>query len=152
MDAIDRAILRELQRNGRIPNAELADRVHLSPSPCLRRVKRLEAEGTISGYRAVLDKQKLGLGLTVFTEVKIADHSPAGTSAFQKAVADTDEIIGCYFVSGSSDLLLETALADLAAYEDLYFNTLSALPGVLDTETRIVMRTVKEPGPLPVRD
>jgi Lrp/AsnC family leucine-responsive transcriptional regulator len=114
-------------------------------------VKRLEADGTISGYRAVLSKQKLGLGLTVFTEVKIAGHSPAETSAFQEAVADIDEIIGCYFVTGSSDLLLETAVADLTAYEDFYFKTLTALPGVLDTETRIVMRTVKEPGALPVR-
>jgi Lrp/AsnC family leucine-responsive transcriptional regulator len=150
MDAIDRAILRELQRDGRMTNAELADRVHLSPSPCLRRVKRLEADGTISGYRAVLNKQKLGLGLTVFTEVKISDHSPAATSAFQEAVADIDEIIGCYFVTGGSDLLLEIALADPPGYEDFYFKTLTAVPGVLDTDTRIVMRTVKEPGPLPI--
>jgi Lrp/AsnC family leucine-responsive transcriptional regulator len=150
MDAIDRAILRELQRDGRVSNAVLADRVHLSPSPCLRRVKRLEANGTISGYRAVLDKRKLGLGLTVFTEVKVTDHSPGRASGFEEAVAAIDEIIGCYIISGSSDFLLEAVVADLEAYEHFYLNTILALPGVYDVETHFVIRTMKAPGPLPV--
>jgi len=152
MDAIDRAILRELQRDGRVSNAELADRVHLSPSPCLRRVRRLEADGTISGYRAVLDKRKLGLGLTVFIEVKVTAHSPDRASGFEEAVAAIDEIIGCYIISGSSDFLLEAVVPDLKAYEHFYLHTILALPGVYDVETHFVIRTMKEPGPLPVGD
>ena len=150
MDTTDRAILRELQSNGRMPNAELADRVHLSPSPCLRRVRRLEADGTISGYRAVLDKQKLGLGLTVFTEVKVSDHSPDRASGFEEAVAAIDEIIACYIISGSSDFLLEAVVPDLQTYEQFYLHTILALPGVYDVETHFVIRTMKEPGPLPI--
>ena len=151
MDATDRAILRELQRNGRTPNAELADRVHLSPSPCLRRVRRLEADGTIQGYRAVLDRRKLGLGLTVFTEVKVSDHSPERAAGFEEAIADIDEIIGCWIISGRSDFLLQIAVPDVEAYEPFYLNTILALPGVYDVETHFVLRTMKEPGPLPVR-
>jgi Lrp/AsnC family transcriptional regulator, leucine-responsive regulatory protein len=150
MDATDRAILRELQQDGRLPNIALADRVHLSPSPCLRRVKRLETDGTIRGYRAVLDRRKLGLGLTVFTEVKAANHSPALAAGFEQAVADIDEIIGCYIVSGSSDFLLEIAIDDLTAYEQFYLTKILTLPGVYDTKSNIVIRTMKEPGPLPV--
>jgi len=150
MDATDRAILRELQHDGRTPNNALADRVHLSPSPCLRRVKRLETDGTIRGYRAVLDRRKLGLGLTVFVEVKSAGHSPALAAGFEQAVADIDEIIGCYIVSGSSDFLLEIAVGDLAAFEQFYLNKILTLPGVYDTKSNFVIRTMKEPGPLPV--
>ena len=150
MDDTDRAILQELQRDGRMPNVELADRVHLSPSPCLRRVKRLESDGTIRGYRAVLDRRKLGLGLTVFTEVRSTGHSPALAAGFEEAVAEIDEIIGCYIVTGSSDFLLEIAVDDLAAYEQLYLTKLLTLPGVYDTKTNVVIRTMKEPGPLPV--
>ena len=150
MDATDRAILRELQRDGRIPNSELANRVHLSPSPCLRRVKRLEADGTIRGYQAILDKRGIGLGLTVFTEVKVRDHSPERPATFEKAIADIDAIIGCWIISGSSDFLLQIAVADIEAYEPFYLNTILALPGVYDVETHFVLRTMKEPGPLPV--
>jgi Lrp/AsnC family transcriptional regulator, leucine-responsive regulatory protein len=152
MDATDRAILRELQRDGRIPNATLADRVNLSPSPCLRRVKRLEANGTIRGYQAVLNRQKLNLGLTVFTEVKVTDHSPERAAGFERAVAEIDEIVACYIVSGSSDFLLEVALDDLASFERFYLDTVLTLPGVYDTESRFVIRTMKAPGPLPVLD
>jgi Lrp/AsnC family transcriptional regulator, leucine-responsive regulatory protein len=152
MDATDRAILRELQRDGRIPNATLAERVHLSPSPCLRRVKRLEADGTIRGYRAVLDRRKLKLGLTAFIEVKVTDHSPERAAGFERAVAEIDEIVACYIVSGSGDFLLEVAFDDLANYETFYLNTILTLPGVYDTESRFVIRTMKAPGHLPVHD
>jgi Lrp/AsnC family leucine-responsive transcriptional regulator len=150
MDSTDQAILRELQRDGRVTNAELADRVHLSPSPCLRRVKRLEADGTIRGYRAILDKRKIGLGLTVFTEVKVSDHSPERAAGFEETIATIEEIIGCWIISGSSDFLLQIAVADIEAYERFYLNTILALPGVYDVETHFVLRTMKEPGPLPV--
>jgi Lrp/AsnC family transcriptional regulator, leucine-responsive regulatory protein len=152
MDATDRAILRELQHDGRIPNATLADRVNLSPSPCLRRVRRLEADGTIRGYQAVLDRQKLKLGLTVFTEVKSTGHSPELAEAFERAVAEIDEIVACYIVSGSGDFLLEIALDDLPSFERFYLDKVLTLPGVYDTESRFVIRTMKAPGPLPLLD
>jgi Lrp/AsnC family leucine-responsive transcriptional regulator len=151
MDGVDRAILRELQLEGRLPNAILADRVHLSPSPCLRRVKRLEAEGTISGYRAVLDPRKIGLGLRVFTELRVSAHSPQLINDFKDAVAGVDEIISCHVLTGASDLVAEVAVPDLAAFEQLYLHTLLQLPGVAETRSSIVIRTLKDAAPLPIR-
>lgn len=151
MDEVDRAILRELQLDGRLPNAVLADRVHLSPSPCLRRVKRLEADGTIRGYRAVLDRQKIGLGLRVFTELQVASHSPQQIEAIERAVASVEEIISCHVPTGASDFVAEVAVPDLAAYEQLYLHTLLRLPGVTETTSSIVIRTLKDAAPLAVR-
>ena len=150
MDAIDRAILRHLQADGRLPNASLAEHVHLSPSPCLRRLKRLENDGTIRGYRAILDRRKLGLGLTVFVEVKVSGHSEHRAAEFEQAVADVDAIIGCHLVAGMADFLLEVVVSDLAAYEQLLLHTLLELPGVVDVRSNIAIRTVKEAGPLPI--
>jgi Lrp/AsnC family leucine-responsive transcriptional regulator len=150
MDATDRAILRHLQADGRLPNAALAERVHLSPSPCLRRLKRLENDQTIRGYRAILDRRKLGLGLTVFVEVKVSGHSEDRAAEFEKAVADVDAIIGCHIVAGMADFLLEVVVSDLAAYEQLLLHTLLELPGVVDVRSNIAIRTVKEAGPLPI--
>jgi len=150
MDATDRAILDELQTDGRLPNAALADRVHLSPSPCLRRLKRLEADGTIRGYRAILDRRRIGLGLTVFVELKVTGHSPERAAEFERAVAEVNEIVGCHIVAGLADFLLEVVAPDLAAYEQLFLNTLLALPGVTDIRSNIAIRTVKDSGPLPL--
>lgn len=93
----------------------------------------------------------LDLGLTVFTDVKVTDHSPERASGFERAVADIDEIVGCYIVTGSSDFMVEIAVEDLAAYEEFYLHTLLTLPGVYDSNSKMVMRTMKEPGPLPLR-
>src|SRR5207302_1262810 len=150
MDSVDRAILRHLQDDGRLPNAVLADRVHLSPSPCLRRLKRLEDNGTIRGYRAILDRRKIGLGLTVFVEIKVTDHSERRAREFEAAVADVDEIVGCHVVAGEADFLLEVVVADLAAYEQLLLRTLLELPGVTDVQSNIAIRTMKEAGQLPL--
>jgi Lrp/AsnC family transcriptional regulator, leucine-responsive regulatory protein len=150
MDAIDRSILRHLQKDGRLPNAALAERVRLSPSPCLRRLKRLENDGTIRGYRAILDRRKIGLGLTVFVEVKVSSHSERRAQEFETAVADIDEIVGCHIVAGMADFLLEVALPDLAAYEQLLLHTILELPGVVDVRSNISIRTIKEAGSLPL--
>jgi Lrp/AsnC family transcriptional regulator, leucine-responsive regulatory protein len=150
MDATDTAILRELQADGRLPNATLAERVHLSPSPCLRRLKRLERDGAIRGYRAVLDRRKLGLGLTVFVEVKVTEHSARRAQEIERAVADLDEIVGCHIVSGMADFLLEVVVNDLAAYEHLLLHTIMELPGVTDVRSNFSIRTIKEAGPLPL--
>jgi len=150
MDATDRAILGHLQADGRLPNAALAERVHLSPSPCLRRLKRLEDGGTIRGYRAVLDRRRVGLGLTVFVELKISGHSQRIATEVENAVNQIDAIVACHIVAGLADFLLEVVVPDLAAYEHLLLTTLLELPGVTDVRSNIAIRTVKEAGPLPV--
>jgi Lrp/AsnC family transcriptional regulator, leucine-responsive regulatory protein len=150
MDLTDRMILGELQADGRLPNATLADRVHLSPSPCLRRLKRLERGGTIRGYRAILDRRRIGLGLTVFVEVKVTSHSSRRAEEFGDAVAGVDAIVACYIVAGQADFLLEVVVPDLAAYERVLLETIMELPGVTDVRSNIAIRTIKEAGPLPL--
>jgi Lrp/AsnC family leucine-responsive transcriptional regulator len=150
LDATDRRMLELLQREGRIPNAALAERLHLSPSPCLRRLRALERDGVIEGYRAVLDRKTVGLGLTVFVELKVDGHSERTAAAISKALIEAPEVISAHIVSGSADFLLEVAVADLAAYEQLMFGTLLKLPNVADVRSNFALRTVKAPGPLPV--
>jgi Lrp/AsnC family leucine-responsive transcriptional regulator len=104
----------------------------------------------IAGYRAVLDRQKLGLATTVFVELKVDGHSDRSAAAISKALAAAPEIISAHIVSGSADFLLEVAVADLAAYERLMFETLLKLPNVADVRSNFALRTVKAPGPLPI--
>jgi Lrp/AsnC family leucine-responsive transcriptional regulator len=150
LDTIDRRMLDVLQREGRISNAALAERLHLSPSPCLRRLRALERDGVISGYRAVLDRQRVGLGLTVFIELKVESHSDRSAAAISKALHATPEIVSAHIVSGAADFLLEAVVADLTAYERLMFGTLLKLPHVSDVRSNFALRTVKAPGPLPL--
>ena len=150
MDDTDRAILRHLQADGRLPNAALAERVSLSPSPCLRRLRRLEQDGTIRGYRATLDRRKVGLGLTVFVEIKISGQSRRRAEELERAIAEVDEVIASYIVAGDADFMLEVVVPDLAAYEHLLLHTLLELPGVSSVRSNFAIRTVKEPGPLPL--
>ena len=150
MDGLDVEILRHLQADGRLPNNALADRVHLSPSPCLRRLKRLEADGTIIGYRALLDRRQVGLGLTVFAEI-VAAHSEEQAAALERGVDEIEEVVSCHMLAGAADFLLEIVVADLAAYEQLLRHKLLRLPGVRDIRSNIVIRTSKEHGPLPLR-
>jgi Lrp/AsnC family leucine-responsive transcriptional regulator len=148
--AADRAILTQLQADGRIPNNALAERVHLSPSPCLRRLKRLEADGTIRGYRAILDRRKLGLGLTVFVELKLRVNSERQAAELERKVANIDQVVSCHMLAGDADFLLEVIVSDLAAYEQLLFNTLLDLGDFTDVRSNIAIRTAKEHGPLPL--
>ena len=150
LDSVDRRMLEILQREGRIPNAALAERLHLSPSPCLRRLRALERDGVIAGYRAVLDRKRAGLGLTVFVEVKVDAHSDRTAAAISDALTAAPEVISAHIVSGSADFLLEVAVPDLAAYERLMFETLLKLPNVADVRSNFALRTVKEQGPLPL--
>jgi Lrp/AsnC family transcriptional regulator, leucine-responsive regulatory protein len=150
MDAIDARILAVVQEDGRVTNAELAERVRLSPSPCLRRLRRLERDGVITGYRATLDRPKVGLGVTVFVELKVAGHSDRIAREVETAVAEVPEVVACHIVSGSADFLLEVVVADLSHYERLLLDTLLTLPGVADVRSNFALRTVKTNGPLPV--
>jgi Lrp/AsnC family transcriptional regulator, leucine-responsive regulatory protein len=150
LDAIDRRILAALQRDGRLTNVQLADEVGLSPSPCLRRVRALEEAGVIDGYHASLDRRGLGLGLTIFVEVKMQRHDDAVTVAFRTAVRAQREIISCHLVSGASDFLLQVVLPDLAAYEKFLTGTLLKLPAVADIRSNFAIQTIKAEGALPL--
>ena len=150
LDSTDRRMLAILQDEGRISNAALAERLHLSPSPCLRRMRALEQEGVIAGYRAVLDRQRLGLGLTVFVELKVDSHSDETAAAIAKALGAAPEVVAAHVVSGSSDILLEAVVPDLPSYERLLFGTLLKLPHVIDARSNFTLRAIKAPSPLPL--
>ena len=150
LDALDTKILAALQQDGRLSNVELAEQVGLSPSPCLRRVKRLEEEGYIAGYKAKVDRRRLGLGMTVFVGVKFDTHRDANARAFQEAVLTFPEVVACHMVSGEMDFLVEVVVADLTAYDAFLSRTLLRLPMVRDIRSNFAIRTVKSDGALPV--
>ncbi|WP_119304231.1 Lrp/AsnC family transcriptional regulator [Dongia deserti] len=150
LDALDSKILAALQQDGRLSNVELAERVGLSPSPCLRRVKRLEEEGYIAGYKAKVDRRRLGLGMTIFIGVKVDGHRDYNARAFQEAMQALPEVVACHMVSGEADFLLEVVVADLAAYDAFLSRTLLTMPMVRDIRSNFAIRTVKSDGALPV--
>ena len=150
LDDFDLRILAELQKDGRISNADLADRIGLSPTPCLRRVKTLEKEGYIQGYRAELAPSNIGLGLTVMVGVRIAVHREEQTSAIQEAFKALPEVIASHLVSGETDYLLEVVVPDLQAYERFLVGKLLKFPEIKDVRSSFVIRTVKNRAPFPL--
>jgi Lrp/AsnC family leucine-responsive transcriptional regulator len=149
MDRVDRAILRHLMQQGRLSNTELADRVGLSPSPCLRRVRNLERAGVISGYHASVDMAAVGRGFEVLVHVEMAIQDRATLEAFEAEIAQIDEIVQCRRMFGQPDYLLWIATADLGAYERLYMSRLTNLPGVARTNSQFTMKTIKDSIRLP---
>src|SRR3954469_3173418 len=150
LDAFDLKILQALQEDGRLTNNELADRIGLSPSPCLRRVKRLERDGFISTYRAVLNRESVGLGLTVFVDIKVEEHSRDNAQALQIALASMPEVVACHMVSGTADFIAEIVVPNLKAYERLLTETLLTLPMVGDVRSNFALSRVKSDAPLPL--
>lgn len=144
IDAINRKILQELSVNGRISNLELADRVGLSPSACLRRVQELEREGVISGYRAVLDKSKLGVGFTAYVAVGLNNHTKSSQEAFEKAIARADEVVECHNITGTVEYLLRIEARDLASYKVFHTDILGTLPQVNAITSYVVMGSPKD--------
>lgn len=151
-DAADRRILEALQADGRLSNVELADRVAMSASPCWRRVRQLESSGIIKGYRAELDRRKLGLGVLALVSVQIDRHGDADARRFEDEVARLPEVIACYSVSGEADFLLQVVSRDLDTYADFAMTVIRRLPGIKAMHTSFVLKEIKEPGPLPVPD
>lgn len=149
-DKTDRAILATLQREGRMANVELAERVALSPSSCLRRTKALETAGLIGGYRAELDRQRLGLGLTVFISLRVDQHSRATSRLVEESLTAIPAVVACYVISGEADFLVEAVVPDLAAYESLLLDHVLAIDAVTDARSTFAIRTVLSRGPLPV--
>jgi Lrp/AsnC family leucine-responsive transcriptional regulator len=150
LDRIDRRIVAELQADARLSNVELADRVGLSPSPCLRRVKRLEREGYIEGYRAALRRDRIGLGFSVFVGVKIDGHANERALGFEEAVSAMPEVIACHLVSGEADYFLEVVVPDLERYQRFLVGKLLNLPIVKEVRSNIAIQTIKAGAPLPL--
>ena len=144
MDAIDKNILRALHRNARMTNAELAEQVGLSPSPCWARVRKLEAEGFITGYMAVLSQGRLGLPDTVIIEVMCEKHDDDTLRRFETAVAAMPEIIEAWLVTGEYDYVLKAAVGGTAGYERLLREKIYGLPGVRHTRTTFALRCLKQ--------
>jgi Lrp/AsnC family leucine-responsive transcriptional regulator len=150
LDPIDRKILREIQKDARIPNLALADRVGLSPSPCSRRVRLLEEAGVIEGYRAALNRTAVGLGLTVFAGVRVERHAQDQADVFVEAVLALPEVVACHMVSGEFDFLVEVVVPDMAAYEATVLRQLLSLSAVRDIRSNFAMRSYLAGGMLPV--
>ena len=143
LDRTDLALLRALEAEGRLSNVELAQRVHLSPSACLRRVQRLEAEGVITGYRAQFDVAKLGLGLHAFVRVQLKGHGAADIARFAGDIHGWDEVVRCHALTGDMDYLIEVRVRDLEHFSRFLLDRLLAGGQVADVNSSFVLRAVK---------
>ncbi|MET3803774.1 Lrp/AsnC family leucine-responsive transcriptional regulator [Nakamurella sp. UYEF19] len=149
-DKTDRTILTILQNEGRLANVDLAERVSLSPSSCLRRTKALEAAGLIAGYRAELDRKRIGLGLTVFLSLRVNQHSRATSRLIEQELTSIPAVVACHVVSGEADFLVEAVVPDLGAYESLLLDHVLAIDAITDARSNFAIRTVLSRGSLPV--
>lgn len=149
-DAIDIRILRELQQDGSLSNVELARRVHLSPSPCLARVKALEAAGVIGRYVALANPRALGLDLNVFINISLKEQSKQALAAFEERIAEHEEVMECYLMTGDSDYLIRVAVADIAALERFILDQLTPIPGIEKIRTSFTLKQVRYKTALPL--
>lgn len=150
LDRIDRLMLEILQRHGRITNAELAERVHLSPAPCLRRMQRLEQAGVIAGYGARVDAARVGLGLEAFVRVQLERHDPPALARFAALVDGWDEVVSCHALTGDMDYLLHIVVEDLEHFSRFLLERVLNDAGVADVNSSFVLRTVKQAHALPL--
>jgi Lrp/AsnC family transcriptional regulator, leucine-responsive regulatory protein len=144
IDGIGENILRELSRDGRLSNLELADRVGLSPSACLRRVQEMERRGLITGYRAVLDRTQLGVGFVAYVAVGLARHTKQDQEGFEQAISKAPEVRECHNVTGAFEYILRVEATDLAAYKHFHTEVLGVLPQVSSISTYVVMGSPKD--------
>jgi Lrp/AsnC family leucine-responsive transcriptional regulator len=151
LDEYDRHILRILQREGRIPNVELARRVHLSDSACLRRVRALETNGVIVGYHARLDPASLDLATNVFVHIALQRQDQADLESFERAVQEIPEVMECYLMTGEFDYLLRVVVAGSADFERVHSQHLTRLPGVDRVQSSFALRAVGQTSELPIR-
>ena len=150
IDSTDWKILEQLQRNGRMPNVELAEAVNLSPSPCLARVKRLERENVIARYVALLDPPAVGLGVSVFVQVRLERQVEDSLNRFEAAVTARPEVMECYLMTGSSDYLLRVAVADLDEFQRFVTGFLARIAGVSSIQSSFALKQVKYQTALPL--
>ena len=153
IDRYDRQILQLLQEDGRISNQDLADRIGLSPSPCLRRVRALEESGLITGYRALVDAKALGLSLMALIHISMDQHTPERFEGFESAVKHIPEILECLLITGqSADYQLKAVVRDMDAYQDLLLNRITRIPGVTGVHSSFVLRRVVDKTAVPVAE
>jgi Lrp/AsnC family leucine-responsive transcriptional regulator len=150
LDAIDRRILAALQADGRLTNNDLAERVGLSPSPCLRRVRALEAAGTIKGYAAILDPVQLGLGTSVFVRVWLRGQDDDTVQRFNDSILALPQVMECHMMAGDCDFLLRVVASDLDAYRRFQAEKLARIDGVQSLKTDIPLQRIKLTGSLPL--
>ena len=152
MDRYDRAILEVIQNEGRISNQELADRVGLSPSPCLRRVRTLEETGIITGYRAIVDAKKMGLSLMAILMISMDRHTPERFANFDRIVADLPEVLECLLITGQdADYQLKVIVNDMDGYQRLLLDKITRIEGVSGVHSSFVMRQVVNKTAVPIR-
>ncbi len=151
LDRYDRRILEELQHDGRISNQELAERIGLSPSPCLRRVRALEEAGLITGYRALLDAKRLGLSLMALIHISMDRHTPERFANFEARIAELPEVLECLLIAGQdADYQLKVVVRDMDDYQRLLLERVNRIEGVSGVHTSFVLRQVVESGVLPM--
>lgn len=149
-DDIDRHILLELQRDGRLTNQELADRVGLSPSPCLRRVRHLQDSGVIAGYTAVVSQEAVGLAITAFARLTLLSHAPEVVDMVEAKLRQIPEVVEAYLLAGDDDYLVKIVVDSFAAYEDLLKAELRAVPSLASIKTTFAFAVTKPLSPLPI--
>ena len=152
MDRVDRAILHEIQLDGRLSNNALADRVNLSESACLRRVRRLEDSGLLRGYVGLVDQSQAGYPDNVFVQITLHSQQQDDLKAFETAVSNLPEVMECYLMSGESDYLLRVIVRDARDYERMHSQHLTRLPGVARVHSSFALRTVTKKTEIPIRD
>ncbi|MEA9600142.1 Lrp/AsnC family transcriptional regulator [Polynucleobacter sp. AP-Sanab-80-C2] len=150
LDPIDIRILNELQNDSSHSNVELAKRVHLSPSPCLMRVKALKDKGVIRNYVALADPKVLGLGLNVFISISLKEQSKEALAAFEQRISEHDEVMECYLMTGDSDYLIRVAVADMGALEKFILEQLTPIPGIEKIRSSFALKQVRYKTALPL--
>lgn len=151
IDATDMKILQIVQENGRLSNAEIAEQVSLSPSPCWKRLKRLESSGIIRGYQAMLDRRMLGFGVVAFVNISLDNHTQKVCRAFEAGVMAMPEVIACHNTTGAHDYLLQILAEDFDTYSEFVLDRLRTLPGVKEMLSTVSMRELKSSVKLPLR-
>jgi Lrp/AsnC family transcriptional regulator, leucine-responsive regulatory protein len=150
LDSMDLRILTELQQDSSLTNIELARRVHLSPSPCLTRVKALEANGVIGRYVALVNPKQLGLNLSVFISISLKEQSKTALAEFEARIAEHDEVMECYLMTGDSDYLIRVAVADITALEKFILEQLTPIPGIEKIRSSFALKQVRYKTALPL--
>ncbi len=151
LDRTDYRILHHLQNDGRLTNLELAERVGLSPSPCLRRVRALEESGVVKRYVAIVDAKAVGLPISAFTSVSLRSQEVGALEAFQRAVDSFPEVMECYLMTGSSDYLMRVVVPDLESYERFLAEKLTRIPGIANIQTSFALKPVVARTELPLK-
>ncbi len=151
IDAVNAQILELLQGDGRMTNAKLAEHLHMSETPCWRRLKKLEETGIIEGYQAQLNRRKLGLGVMAFVQLSCSEHDQAATAEFQRIIEATPNILACHNTTGADDFLLVVVARDLDDYSAFVDSTLRRLPGVTSIRSNLSLKEMKASSKLPVR-